>query len=92
MELVADLRSRGTWNMDTIGIGSAANQGFAAWVYSTLMPTVYERYSITSCRDAGDDLLHGAEGNGRRRRQPELHRDRPAPSARMVPGSSRCRA
>ena len=56
MELVGELRTRGTWNMDTIGIGSAANQGFAAWVYSTLMPTIYERYSITNCRDqfAGD--------------------------------------
>jgi FG-GAP-like repeat len=56
MELVGELRRRGTWNMDTIGVGSAANQGFAAWVYSTLMPTIYERYSITNCRDqfAGD--------------------------------------
>jgi hypothetical protein len=49
LALVADLRSRGTWAMDTAGIASAANQGFAIWVYQTLMPAVFERYQITAC-------------------------------------------
>ena len=49
LELVGQLRSRGTWAIDSIGIGSAANQAFAAWVYQALMPTVYDRYHITRC-------------------------------------------
>ena len=49
LALVAQLRSSGTWAMDTAGISSAANQGFAIWVYQTLMPTVFERYQITGC-------------------------------------------
>ena len=49
LELVGQLRSRGTWAIDSIGIGSAANQAFAAWVYQALLPTVYDRYHITSC-------------------------------------------
>ena len=49
LELVGQLRSRGTWAIDSIGIGSAANQAFAAWVYQALLPTVYDRYHITRC-------------------------------------------
>ena len=49
LQLVADLRSRGTWEMDTIGMASAANQAFAIWVYQALMPTVYDRYTVSDC-------------------------------------------
>ena len=54
LQLVGELQRSGTWAMDTIGMGSAANQGFATWVYSALIPTVYERYQITNCRDGFD--------------------------------------
>ena len=47
--LVGQLRSRGTWTFDTIGMASAANQAFAQSVYQALMPTLYERYHITGC-------------------------------------------
>jgi hypothetical protein len=50
--LVSQLRESGPWatkNLDMIGLQSADNQGFAIWVYQTLMPTVYVRYSITNC-------------------------------------------
>jgi hypothetical protein len=53
LNLVGELRTSGPWspeNLDTIGIKSAANQAFAAWVYKALMPTVYDRYEITNCR------------------------------------------
>ena len=52
--LVGQLRNGGPWatnHLDTIGMQSAANQGFALWVYSTLMPTLYERYHVTNCRN-----------------------------------------
>jgi hypothetical protein len=49
LELVGRLRSSGTWDLDTIGMESAANQGFATWVYQALMPTLYDRYQITNC-------------------------------------------
>jgi hypothetical protein len=47
--LVGDLRARGTWDLDTTGMESAANQAFAIWVYRTLMPTIYDRYDIYAC-------------------------------------------
>ena len=49
LQLVGELRGRGTWAMDTIGMGSAANQGFAIWAYQALMPAVYDRYAISNC-------------------------------------------
>ncbi len=54
LELVGELYSRGTWALDTIGIGSAANQAFASWAYSALVPTVYDRYHITNCSNGFD--------------------------------------
>ena len=47
--LVGQLRARGTWTFDMIGMASAANQAFAQSVYQALMPTLYERYTITGC-------------------------------------------
>ena len=67
IKLVGELRTRGTWDMDTIGMGSAANQGFAAWVYAALMPTIYERYSITNCQNGfagGDTYCFAPTGPG----------------------------
>ena len=60
--LVGQLRASGPWapnNLDTIGIKSAANQGFASWAYQTLMPTVYERYDITQCAEYGNATCYG---------------------------------
>jgi hypothetical protein len=51
--LVGQLRARGTWSLDTTAMTGAANQGFAAWVYAALMPTIYARYDINGCRDYG---------------------------------------
>ncbi len=48
--LVGDLRASGTWDLDLIGMQSAANQAFAIWVYRTLMPTVYDRYYVYDCQ------------------------------------------
>ena len=47
--LVAQLRQRGTWAMDDIGVESASNQGFAQSVYKTLMPVLYTRYQVSGC-------------------------------------------
>jgi uncharacterized repeat protein (TIGR01451 family) len=53
MRLVAQLRQRGTWAMDDIGVQSASNEGFALWVYKTLMPALYTRYQVSNCSTAG---------------------------------------
>jgi uncharacterized repeat protein (TIGR01451 family) len=50
--LVAELRQAGTWTMDDTGIISASNQGFALWVYKTLLPVMYTRYSISGCQNS----------------------------------------
>jgi hypothetical protein len=55
--LVSQLRSSGAWDLDAIGIESAANQGFATWVYRTLIPELYDRYQVTNCYDN-----YGSEG------------------------------
>ena len=55
LSLVGQLRARGTWSPDTTGIESAADQGFASWIYQELVPTLYNRYTITNCRDGFDD-------------------------------------
>jgi hypothetical protein len=47
--LVGELRSRGTWAFDTIGMESAASQGFALWAYGALLPTIADRYQINHC-------------------------------------------
>jgi hypothetical protein len=49
LTLLSQLRSRGTWALDTIGLTSAANEGFALWIYQTLLPTLYVRYAVTNC-------------------------------------------
>ena len=60
LRLVGDLRGRGTWALDTIGMGSAANQGFATWVYQNLMPAVYDRYTISDCWISSPDYSYGS--------------------------------
>jgi hypothetical protein len=66
--LVGEQRSRGTWALDTIGIKSAANPGFATWVYRALMPTGHDRYHIRDCRDGltgrYDQCVGPSAGNG----------------------------
>jgi hypothetical protein len=63
--LVSQLRTTGgmPWadqNLDTIGIRSAANQGFVIWVYKTLMPTLYDRYVVNGCRDYTNYKMAGS--------------------------------
>ena len=54
LTLVARLRERGTWQPDLIGVRSAADQAFVAWVYKSLLPAIYDRYEVTDCPAAGD--------------------------------------
>jgi hypothetical protein len=49
LDLVGQLRSRGTWNPDTDGAQSASRQAFVLTTYQALMPTVFTRYAITNC-------------------------------------------
>ena len=49
MGLVGQLRSRGTWKLDAVGMQSAANMAFSLWAYQALLPTVFARYVITGC-------------------------------------------
>jgi hypothetical protein len=55
MSLVAQLTTgQGPWrDPDTIGLESANDQGFAQWVYSQLLPTMYVRYHVSGC-ELGD--------------------------------------
>ncbi|MDA0180931.1 hypothetical protein OJ997_11550 [Solirubrobacter phytolaccae] len=53
LQVVGDLRRNGTWTLDTVGMESAAEQGFATWVYQNLLPTLYMRYDITNCKNQG---------------------------------------
>jgi hypothetical protein len=46
---VGQLRLRGTWELDRIGMGSIGQQGFAMWVYKTLLPTFLARYIVSNC-------------------------------------------
>jgi hypothetical protein len=52
MSLLAQLRTRGTWVPDTVGMASASRQAFALWVYQALLPTIYRRYAVTNCVDS----------------------------------------
>ncbi len=62
LTLIAQLRSRGTWNPDAAGLTSAANEGFALWVYKQLLPTLYARYTITNCRPGYPNPLDDCDG------------------------------
>ena len=72
--LLAQLRTRGTWAPDVIGMKSAARQAFSLWTYQQLLPSMYSRYAVTGCADVdlvacGDlpdgDVRHGQEQGGR---------------------------
>ena len=52
--LVAELRSRGTWALDTSGVESAGSQGFALWAYQSLLTAISDRYRVTRCYDNSD--------------------------------------
>jgi hypothetical protein len=51
----------GPWGgpLDTAGLKSVSLQGFASWVYSQLLPTLYARYHVTAC-DKGDPHGQGS--------------------------------
>ena len=53
LELVGKLRSRGTWKLNVNGMESASRQAFVLATYQALMPTVYDRYSVTNCANNG---------------------------------------
>ena len=57
LQLVSQLRTNGSLDFDKVGIQSAANQGFATWIYKTLVPLLYDRYKVTNCYDG-----YGYEG------------------------------
>ena len=50
LRMVSELRQRGTWDFDTTGFKSVGAQAFTQWVYKSLLPSIYARYSITSCQ------------------------------------------
>ncbi|MEZ0294516.1 MAG: FG-GAP repeat domain-containing protein [Solirubrobacteraceae bacterium] len=53
MGLVSQLSLPGApWDrssLDSVGMESAGNQAFTLWVYKSLLPSAYGRYSITRC-------------------------------------------
>jgi hypothetical protein len=57
LTLVARLRQRGTWQPDLIGVRSAADQAFVAWVYQSLLPSMYDRYQVTNCGVGGETCI-----------------------------------
>jgi hypothetical protein len=65
LSLVAQLRQAGTWGVDEIGMESSSNQAFALWVYKTLGPVMYRRYSVVNC--TSDDY---SQCNGPTRAEP----------------------
>jgi hypothetical protein len=54
LTLVGQLRARGTWNLDAIGLQSAADEAFSLWAYQALLPTMYQRYVVTGCTSVTD--------------------------------------
>ena len=60
LTLVGQLRARGTWVPNADGIRAAGRQGFALWLYKTLLPTIWGRYVISSCQDDPPDNLRCA--------------------------------
>jgi hypothetical protein len=51
--LVGQLRSRGTWALNSDGMESTSRQAFVIETYKALVPTVYDRYWIQNCADNG---------------------------------------
>lgn len=54
LRLVGQLHTRGTWKLDPAGMASAGGLGFALWVYRELLPVLYVRYAISSCKPSSD--------------------------------------
>jgi hypothetical protein len=48
LTLVGQLRHLGTWKLDAVGMESVSREGFALWVYKTLLPLIWSRYKITN--------------------------------------------
>ena len=51
--LVGQLRSRGTWAINSDGMESTSRQAFVIETYQALVPTVYDRYWIQNCANNG---------------------------------------
>ena len=49
MNLVTQLVQQGTWTFDQNGLTSVGNEAFAQWVYKSLLPEIYKRYTIYNC-------------------------------------------
>jgi hypothetical protein len=64
LTLLGQLRTRGTWTLDSAGMASSGRQGFALYVYKTLMPTLYARYVITGCRNVPNWGSYGLKCSG----------------------------
>jgi hypothetical protein len=93
LTLLAQLRSRGTWTLDEVGLKSAANEGFALWAYKELLPTLYARYSITNCVNnpsTATQCQGPAGGAGRDRRRSQFHRPRAAAEQTAGPDGTPC--
>ena len=51
--VVGQLRSRGTWALNSDGMESTSRQAFVIETYKALVPTVYDRYWIQNCANNG---------------------------------------
>ena len=69
MGLVSQLSLPGapwdTSSLDSVGMESAGNQAFTLWVYKSLLPSAYGRYSITRCCPAFGERLQRRDGASR---------------------------
>ena len=55
LRLVGALNLLGTWKLDPAAMASSGGLGFALWVYRELLPVLYVRYVISSCKpDSGE--------------------------------------
>ena len=61
LELVGELRGRGTWTLDTIGIRALPTRPSPPGSTRTLMPTVYDRYVITDCWVSSPNYSYGSD-------------------------------
>ena len=51
--VVGQLRSRGTWALNSDGMKSTSRQAFVIETYKALVPTVYDRYWVQNCANNG---------------------------------------
>jgi hypothetical protein len=50
MRTVGRLKQTQLWQLDTLAARSASRQGFAQWIYSEYLPTIWDHWDVDNCK------------------------------------------